>query len=128
MLWPISGGFPASFGRIRVHPAGLVSDLGRFPFLKAGLIDSASAWRPIETQYLFVAEIPVDRGWAIISTLISLFHHVIRSALLNLRKYLIINALYNLEARGVEPLFPPSMSGDDHGCFIRAILEANTFQ
>jgi hypothetical protein len=56
-------------------PAGLVSDLGRFPFvLKAGLIDSASPWRPIETQYLFIAEIPADLGWAIISTLFSLFH------------------------------------------------------
>ncbi len=32
---------------------------------------------------------------------------VIRSALLNLRKYIIMNNLYNLEARGVEPLFPP---------------------
>jgi hypothetical protein len=31
---------------------------------------------------------------------------VIRLALLNLRKCLIMNNLYNLEARGVEPLFP----------------------
>jgi hypothetical protein len=33
----------------------------------------------------------------------------------------------NLEAMGVEPLFPAAMSSNVHGCFIRAISEANTF-
>jgi hypothetical protein len=33
-----------------------------------------------------------------------------------------------LEARGVGPLFPAPMSSNVHGCFIRAISEANTFQ
>ncbi len=48
--------------------------------------------------------------------------------LLNLRKYLIMNNLHHMEARGVEPLFPAPMSSNVHGCFIRAISEANTFQ
>jgi hypothetical protein len=45
--------------------------------------------------------------------------------LYNLCKYLMMN---DLEERGVEPLFPAAMSSNVHGCFIRAISEANTFQ
>jgi hypothetical protein len=52
---------------------------------------------------------------------------VIRSALFNFRKYLIMNNLSKLEARGVEPLFPDAMSSNLRGCFITAILEAETF-
>src|ERR1700693_2723213 len=44
-------------------------------------------------------------------------------SLSSLCKYLMMN---DLEARGVEPLFPATMSSNVHGCFIRAILEANT--
>ena len=50
--------------------------------------------------------------------------HVITLILKYLCKYLMLSYL---EARGVEPLFPPAMSSDVHGCFVRAILEANTF-
>jgi hypothetical protein len=50
--------------------------------------------------------------------------HVITLILKYLCKYLMLS---NLEARGVEPLFPPAMSGDVHGCFTRAISEANAF-
>ncbi len=38
-----------------------------------------------------------------------------------------MNNLNNLEARGVEPLFPACMSSNVHGWFTRAILEASTF-
>jgi hypothetical protein len=33
----------------------------------------------------------------------------------------------DLEARGVEPLFPACLSSNVHGCFTSAVLEANTF-
>jgi hypothetical protein len=40
--------------------------------------------------------------------------------------YLILNKLYNLQARGVEPLFPPCMSSNVRGWFTSVISEANT--
>ena len=49
---------------------------------------------------------------------------VISSACQISYKYLMMN---NLEARGVEPLFPAAMSSNVHGCFTRVISEANTF-
>jgi hypothetical protein len=44
-------------------------------------------------------------------------------SLSNLGKYLTIN---NLEARGVEPLFPAATSSNVRGCFTRATSEVNT--